>query len=77
MPWRRASHRSPGYWGCLLLLCLGSAAVSAGAWADVDPLEGANRKIHAFNDAVDRAILKPLAKGYKRLLPGFLRRGIH
>ena len=47
------------------------------SWADVDPFEGANRKVHAFNDGADRAILKPLAKGYQWLFPEFIRRGIH
>lgn len=42
--------------------------------ADVDPWEGANRKIHQVNDLADRAILKPLAKGYEWLLPNFARR---
>jgi phospholipid-binding lipoprotein MlaA len=34
-----------------------------------DPLEPVNRKIFAFNQAVDNATLKPLAKGYKKVVP--------
>ena len=29
-----------------------------------------------FNDAVDRAVLKPTAKAYKAVLPGFMRTGV-
>ena len=41
-----------------------------------DPFENANRAIHKFNDAVDRATLKPIAKGYKRITPEWFRRGV-
>lgn len=34
-----------------------------------DPLEPINRKIFAFNGAVDYVILKPLARGYQKLVP--------
>lgn len=42
-----------------------------------DPYEGANRKVFGFNDFVDRNILKPVAKGYVKVVPGFARTGIH
>ncbi len=35
-----------------------------------DPLERLNRKVYAFNDAVDRAVIKPVAKGYSTAMPG-------
>lgn len=41
-----------------------------------DPLEGLNRATYAFNDAADRAVLKPLAEGYKTVTPGFVRSGV-
>ncbi len=41
-----------------------------------DPLEPMNRSIYKFNDAVDGAVLKPLATGYKAALPSPIRRGI-
>jgi len=41
-----------------------------------DPFENANRAIYKFNDAVDRATLKPIAKGYKRITPEWFRRGV-
>jgi phospholipid-binding lipoprotein MlaA len=34
-----------------------------------DPLEPLNRKVFAFNDAVDTAVLKPVAQVYKVVLP--------
>jgi phospholipid-binding lipoprotein MlaA len=34
-----------------------------------DPFENANRKIFAFNQAVDRHVILPAAKAYKRALP--------
>lgn len=34
-----------------------------------DPLERINRPIFVFNDHVDRAILKPIAKGYDAIVP--------
>ena len=35
-----------------------------------DPWESVNRITHGFNDGIDRAVLKPLAKGYKNVAPG-------
>ena len=43
---------------------------------DYDPLEPFNRGIHEFNDLTDRVLLKPVAKGYKAITPGFVRRGV-
>ena len=34
-----------------------------------DPWEGYNRAIFAFNDRVDKAVLKPLATGYDKVAP--------
>lgn len=38
-----------------------------------DPLEPLNRKIYSFNDKVDKAILKPVAKGYEKITPQGVR----
>ena len=32
-----------------------------------DPWQGMNRKVFAFNDAMDRWVLKPVAKGYAKI----------
>jgi phospholipid-binding lipoprotein MlaA len=37
--------------------------------AQPDPAEGANRAIYEFNQAVDKAAIKPVAKVYKALVP--------
>jgi len=75
------SHTIPptsrGRWSYIVLLAVCSNLLSTPVWADVDPWEGVNRKIYAFNDGADRVVLKPLAKGYKWLFPEFVRRGIH
>ena len=41
-----------------------------------DPLEPVNRKVHAFNDALDRAILKPVATGYSKVTPSPVKKGV-
>lgn len=41
-----------------------------------DPWEGYNRKVHAFNMAVDKNLLRPIAVGYDRITPDPLQRGI-
>ena len=41
-----------------------------------DPLEPVNRGIYQFNDSVDRAVLKPVAQGYKDVVPDIVRTGI-
>ena len=41
-----------------------------------DPYEGFNRKVFAFNDGLDKAVLKPVAKGYETVLPQFARTGM-
>ena len=38
-----------------------------------DPIEPVNRAIFSANMAVDRAVLKPVAKGYRAVLPQFVR----
>ncbi len=41
-----------------------------------DPLEPMNRAIHSFNEGVDRAVLIPIAKGYKKVTPDVAETGI-
>jgi phospholipid-binding lipoprotein MlaA len=41
-----------------------------------DPLEGLNRGVQAFNDTADRWVLKPAAKGYRKVLPQTIRTGV-
>jgi phospholipid-binding lipoprotein MlaA len=41
-----------------------------------DPWEGLNRRVHRFNNAVDRRIAKPLANAYVAVVPRPVRLGV-
>lgn len=41
-----------------------------------DPLEGFNRAMYTFNDKLDRYLLKPVAKGYRKVTPTPVRRSV-
>jgi len=56
----------------LPLLLLGGCATTNPR----DPLEPMNRAIYSFNDGVDTALIRPIAEGYKAVLPSFVRTGI-
>jgi phospholipid-binding lipoprotein MlaA len=43
---------------------------------ELDPWEGFNRSVYGFNDAIDRAVVEPTAKGYRAITPGFFRSGV-
>lgn len=61
----------------LVLLISGCASFSNNDLYDPrDPLEKTNRTIFKFNDAVDRAVLKPLAVGYENVIPETIRKGV-
>lgn len=53
-----------------------AGCASTGGSEPHDPWEKMNRGTFAFNDAVDRAVLKPAAEGYVRVVPGFAREGV-
>jgi phospholipid-binding lipoprotein MlaA len=57
------------------LLAAGCAATPGRTTPD-DRWEGFNRGVYKFNDAVDRAALKPVAKGYRKITPHWMRVGI-
>jgi phospholipid-binding lipoprotein MlaA len=44
--------------------------------AAYDPWEPFNRKVHGFNNAVDRGIARPLATAYTHVVPRFARTGV-
>lgn len=58
----------------MVLLALGGCATAPGR--NVDPLENLNRSIFAFNEAVDSAVLKPVATGYEKVVPQLVRTGV-
>ena len=62
---------------CAALLLAGTltgCATSGGNPAD--PLEPLNRVVFGFNDTADNAVIKPVAKAYRALLPGIVRTGV-
>lgn len=63
------------------MLALGGCATTApGAGPataqQTDPWEAWNRKVFAFNEALDDAVLRPVATGYRDAVPALVRRGI-
>ncbi len=63
---------------CALLFAsamAGCATTGAGdgAASGRDPLEPLNRAVFEFNDALDRAVAKPVAQAYEKAIPEFLR----
>jgi len=58
----------------------GGPAPNAGnaqsATSAYDPWEGFNRRVHAFNNVVDRAVARPLATAYVNVVPRFARTGV-
>lgn len=41
-----------------------------------DPIEGFNRAMYGFNDALDTVLIKPVAQGYDAVLPTPVRTGV-
>ncbi len=70
----------PSFWAWLaaLLLCVSALGGCAGGAPLVahDPLEPLNRQVFKFNDALDAAIVKPVAIAYRDHTPTPLRQGI-
>lgn len=61
----------------LLLLFLSGCATQAPTRVDPrDPWERMNRATYAFNDKVDRAVLKPVARGYRKVTPHVVQLGV-
>jgi phospholipid-binding lipoprotein MlaA len=62
----------------LLLATLAAAgcASAPGRTTNKESFEGFNRGVYKFNDTVDRAALKPVAKGYRKVTPQFVRTGV-
>lgn len=63
--------------GVFLAACASDGSVAPPEQrSPADPWEPLNRRIENFNTTVDKATLKPLAKGYRKVLPNFARRGV-
>jgi phospholipid-binding lipoprotein MlaA len=53
----------------LLFILVGSGCASVPVADERDPFESFNRAAYEFNDDLDKAILKPLATGYQKVVP--------
>jgi phospholipid-binding lipoprotein MlaA len=62
--------------GSLVVLSLLAGCASTAKPNELDPWEGWNRGTQEFNDDLDQAILKPMAKGYMWITPKFVNDGI-
>lgn len=60
----------------LLLLAACAPQMAETDAADQDPLEGFNRGVYAFNDAVDTVVLEPVARLYRMAVPAPGRDGV-
>jgi phospholipid-binding lipoprotein MlaA len=58
------------------LVALTGCATKGGESTRGDPLEGYNRAMFGFNEGLDAAVLKPVATGYRAVLPSFVRNGV-
>jgi phospholipid-binding lipoprotein MlaA len=61
---------------CLLLLSLIGCAAPPAKKDPRDPWERMNRTTYNFNRKVDKAVLRPVARGYRKVTPGFVRTGV-
>ncbi len=60
-----------------LIVAFSLTACASGPGADPrDPLEPLNRSVYRFNDTLDAAVLKPVASGYRDLMPERVRQGV-
>ena len=66
--------------GTILYLALLTGCAGAGSKPltnpEVDPWENLNRSIYSINTTVDRYTLKPIAKGYRAVVPQPIRTGV-
>ena len=63
--------------GALLILVMLSAPGTTLAEPAPDPLQPFNRAMFTFNDVVDRVVFRPLAVGYRAVLPQPVRNGVN
>ena len=69
----------PAVWGRWLSLVALVALQGCATVANPDPrdpMESFNRAMFGFNDRVDAAVIKPVAKGYRAVTPDWLRKGV-
>jgi len=62
--------------GLVISLVLLTGCASGPNAHPADPLEPFNRGVYKFNDAVDGAVLKPVATAYRDITPSLIRQGV-
>ena len=72
----RRSRRAGATVALALAAALGAGCASVPNPNPKDPLEGFNRGVQRFNDAVDEAVLVPVATTYRDTVPQPLRTGL-
>lgn len=60
----------------LVAACLAAPAPACAQEVVADPWEGANRQLFAVHETIDRAVLSPLAHGYRAITPRPVRTGV-
>jgi phospholipid-binding lipoprotein MlaA len=72
--------KRPAWWAIMLSLLVLLAGCSSQQVTltdpERDPWEAYNRKIHSFNMGFDKAIFRPVAKGYDVIMPDAPQRGV-
>lgn len=63
--------------GLFASILLAAMLTGCATQANKDPLEGLNRGVYKFNDAADKAVIKPVAGAYKAVMPGPVRTGVN
>lgn len=66
-------------WLALAAVCIGltGCAATGPRPSPADPFEPVNRQVYRFNDAVDRAVLRPTAEAYRKVVPSMVRTGVN
>jgi phospholipid-binding lipoprotein MlaA len=59
-----------------LVSACSSVPAGSGTLNPVDPWEAWNRKVFGFNEAIDEAVLKPVATVYRNVVPQLVRTGV-
>lgn len=62
--------------GCATVPGAGGEPGPAAQANPVDPWEGFNRGVFAFNEALDEALLKPVSEAYRDVVPELVRTGV-
>jgi phospholipid-binding lipoprotein MlaA len=65
-----------GRFGAVAALAAALAGCATTASNPADPLEPFNRAMFGFNETVDNAVLKPVARGYRTAVPAPVRTGV-